>query len=291
MMEYYTYIWYRTDNLILEPFYVGKGQGKRYLSYHSKHFNNIVKIHEKLGIKPIVEFYYKGLSEDLAYKNEIMLIAKIGRRCLNAGPLINLTPGGEGGCPSREKHWNWKKKASDATRKKSSESHKGQISWSKGKICKNISDGKAKFWLITYPDGHEEEIKNLNQFCKDHNLGNGHMIGVSQGKRPHHKGFKCKKLSEDNKGYTEETREKVREKLKKIIPWNKGKTSEVLSNAKAQNWLITYPDGHEEQIKNLNKFCKENNLGQRHMGSVASGKNKQHKGFKCKKLEVTNAIS
>jgi hypothetical protein len=235
-MEYYTYIWYRTDKEKPEPFYVGKGKGKRFEKYHNKHFDNIVKKHEKLGIKPLVGFYYKGPSEEMAYKNEMALIAKFGRKCLGTGPLINLTEGGEGGCPSGDQHWNYGKKASKEMRKKLSLAHLG---------IKPSEDSK-------------------------------------------------KKNSESNKGkhnfkHTKESIEKMSRNRKGIEAWNKGKTSEVISNVKSQNWVVIFPDSHEEQIKNLTKFCKEYKLNQGKMSSVASGKRKQHKGFKCKKLEVIDA--
>jgi hypothetical protein len=195
-MTYYTYIWYRTDKEIPEPFYVGKGKDNRFEGYHSKHFQNIMKVHNKLGIKPKVEFYYKGKSEITAYRNEIMLIEKFGRKCLGTGPLINLTPGGEGGCPSGEKHWNWGKKASPELRKKLSDAHKGykHTEAQKRKISISVSEAKAQNWLIIYPNGKEKEINNLTKFCKSNNLNHSHMISVNQGKRKHHKGFKCHKL-------------------------------------------------------------------------------------------------
>ena len=96
----------------------------------------------------------------------------------------NLTLGGEGNVgfvPSKE------------TRIKSSESHKGQIPWNKGKKCKH----------------HSEETK-----LKMRESHKGKTSGM-KGKTPWNKGKKCKHLSD-------ETRRKQSEANKGRIPWNKG---------------------------------------------------------------------
>lgn len=71
-----------------------------------------------------------------------------------------------------------------------------------------------------------------------------------------------------------ETRKKISEK-------RKGKRNH--NNSK--KYIITFPNGEEKLIKCLNEFCKENNLNTSHMSSCATGKLKQHKGFKCKYYE------
>ena len=52
----------------------------------------------------------------------------------------------------------------------------------------------------------------------------------------------------------------------------------------SKEYIIFYPDGKSEKIKNLNDFCKKNNLNQGNMCSVASGRLDSHKGYKCLKL-------
>ena len=55
-----------------------------------------------------------------------------------------------------------------------------------------------------------------------------------------------------------------------------------LGNTK--NWIITKPDGIKEEIKNLQKYCKENNLDSSKMSSVASGLRKHHKNYICERV-------
>ena len=44
------------------------------------------------------------------------------------------------------------------------------------------------------------------------------------------------------------------------------------------------PDGTRKVIINMKVFCKQNNLSNGKMIEVSQGKRKQHKGYKCEKL-------
>ena len=59
----------------------------------------------------------------------------------------------------------------------------------------------------------------------------------------------------------------------------KDKVAEKLS----REYIITDPQGNTHHIKNLNKFCRENNLDQGNMTRVSNGKKgyNQHKGYLC----------
>jgi hypothetical protein len=48
-----------------------------------------------------------------------------------------------------------------------------------------------------------------------------------------------------------------------------------------KSYTILCPDGKKLNILNLYKFCRENNLDQSCMTSVAQGKRKQHKQYRC----------
>lgn len=52
--------------------------------------------------------------------------------------------------------------------------------------CKNI-------YIVTFPDGHEERVGDLPEFCKIHNLKSPSMYNVAHGRQTEHNGFKCKK--------------------------------------------------------------------------------------------------
>ena len=82
-----------------EPFYVGKGNGCRISrhgipsdttnSYKTRKIKNI----KKRGLNVVKILYKSNLSELEAFISERYLIEAIGRG--NAGPLTNLTDGGE----------------------------------------------------------------------------------------------------------------------------------------------------------------------------------------------------
>lgn len=90
-----------------EPFYVGKGFGRRITSHLTEAKNNFIEGNQLklnvirkiwgLGLEPIIVKYKENLTEDEAFDQyEIPMIAAIGRRDKKTGPLTNLTDGGEG---------------------------------------------------------------------------------------------------------------------------------------------------------------------------------------------------
>jgi len=59
----------------------------------------------------------------------------------------------------------------------------------------------------------------------------------------------------------------------------------IAEKIRSKNWKIIRPDGSIEIIRNLTKYCKENNLQQSLMGFVAKGRRNHHKGYKCQIIE------
>ena len=100
--KYYTYMLLdpRKDN---EPFYVGKGLGSRakgHLTmsyYHNPFCENVIQSIRKKGLEPEIVKCKINISEEMAFKWEVEMIKKFGRRDNETGCLTNLTDGGEGG--------------------------------------------------------------------------------------------------------------------------------------------------------------------------------------------------
>ena len=118
MTEFYVYKYF--DPIREEYIYIGKGRGfrsKHHLRRKDKHpmTQRISWIREQ-GAEPIIELNYFD-TEEQSITEEIRLIADIGRKDLNKGPLLNLTDGGDG--KSGRKH-------SEETKKKISETRKGK---------------------------------------------------------------------------------------------------------------------------------------------------------------------
>lgn len=136
-----------------ETFYIGIGKQKRRAysnSKRSQYWHNIVN---KVGYK--VELLHEDINWDEACKIERELIMFYGRQDLGLGRLINMTDGGDGRYGS---------KASEITRKKMSESHKGLNTWSKGikrpdELVDRISNSIKEYWKHNKKDALSEETK------------------------------------------------------------------------------------------------------------------------------------
>ena len=57
---------------------------------------------------------------------------------------------------------------------------------------------KQEKYIVIWPDGHEEKIGNLKEFCRINNIKYDSMNRVALGKQSHHKGFIVKKIIPPN---------------------------------------------------------------------------------------------
>lgn len=125
MSIYYVYIYSYPNGT---PFYIGMGKNKRYLSHlkeaksnpiptSGEHKLNIIRKLIRDELEPIIIIVEGNITREQAAELEIFLIAEIGRKDLELGPLSNLTNGGDGNV-------GW----SPQLRNKMSEQRKGYIS-------------------------------------------------------------------------------------------------------------------------------------------------------------------
>ncbi len=182
---------------LFEPFYVGKGKGKRYkrTTGRNKYFKNKINKIKQSGLEPIIFKLYENLNEKQSFEKEIELIEEIGRFDLNFGPLLNMTDGGEGNSglifsedhkkKIRENHIGTKgyhhtdeaknkigkkhkgKIISEETRIKIIESHKGKLlsDEHKSKLSKNHADFKGDKHPMF---GKHHSIETKNKMIKSH---------------------------------------------------------------------------------------------------------------------------
>lgn len=111
--KYYVYIFldprkpgkweYNGITFDFQPFYVGKGQGRRMNSHFDKHHrkvksikNHVIQKIENLGLEVIRRKIFENLQDNESKNIEIDIIAKFGRRDLGTGFLTNQTFGGDG---------------------------------------------------------------------------------------------------------------------------------------------------------------------------------------------------
>lgn len=93
-------------------------------------------------------------------------------------------------------------------------------------------------------------------------------------------------LSSTNKFHTEETKLKIKkattgENHPLFGKHHNESTKLKLQEKNSKTYIVTFPDLHTETIKNMKKFCENNNLIATAMSKVAMGKATQHKGFSC----------
>lgn len=88
-----------------EPFYIGKGKGRRLFEhirlskkdpYNPHKVNRILRIKKDTGTDPIIVKVFEQLIESEALEREADTIKRIGRFDLGFGPLLNATDGGDG---------------------------------------------------------------------------------------------------------------------------------------------------------------------------------------------------
>ena len=82
------------------------------------------------------------------------------------------------------------KPLSPEIRAKMSVTRRGMKSLPETRIKQSLA--KSMKWVVISPDGDEIHIHNLRAFCKQNDLNNAHMVAVALGKRPSHKGWKCR---------------------------------------------------------------------------------------------------
>ena len=172
--EYVYHTENRTYSFQHEPFYIGKGTGKRYLKHYQLCTGSFMKNKMKKlldsNIKPLI-LLIESHDENQALTNETLLIKLIGRRNLKNGPLVNLTDGGTGTRNYIVSEETKRKISVFNKNKKLSEEHIQKIVLSKlGKKRGKMSDiwkskiskankGKSK------PPRSIEHIKNLKISC------------------------------------------------------------------------------------------------------------------------------
>lgn len=99
--RFYVYVLLRPDG---QPFYVGKGLGRRVFQHEMEARNTTLRTHKLNVIRAIlraggsIAYAVPHFCDDetQAHAFEVALIAKLGRHDLRRGPLTNQTDGGEG---------------------------------------------------------------------------------------------------------------------------------------------------------------------------------------------------
>lgn len=185
MKQFYTYLHCKPNG---DPFYVGKGSGKRgreFIIGRNTHHKNIVK---KYGRENIGIFIFPCESERQAFDDEIQQIFQLRT---NGYELCNKTNGGEGPCGYKH---------TEEARKKISIVQAGRMVSEETREKKSIS-------MMGKKHSAESCVKiSIARMGNKHSLGNTNWLG---------------------KKHTEETKEKMSESHRNISPEIRAKLSEA----------------------------------------------------------------
>lgn len=64
-------------------------------------------------------------------------------------------------------------------------------------VAYNNAYSKSSTWIITTPNGDEEIVYNLAEYCRNHGFDKAALHRVANGKSKAHKGYKAKYLKEE----------------------------------------------------------------------------------------------
>lgn len=112
---------------------------------------------------------------------------------------------------------------------------------------------RSKEYWITDPQGKEFLVRGLRQFCRKQGISQNAMLFVLKGTWRHHKGWKVR--------YKDDSENRYKPRQEKY-------------------WIVVSPEGKEQKILGLKRFCKENGLCKTSMLKIAKS-GKIYKGWKC----------
>lgn len=161
------YVYLYTDPIRNEPIYVGMGHGMR-AWHHIKRtdvhpFVQRLQMIKRMGFEPVVSIIETGLQWNEASKIEKETIAKLGRKDLGLGTLLNLTDGGEGLINASAET---RRKIGEASRNRKPDSleTRAKKGWSKGKKRNALSENTKQILSTKAKDRgalSEEHRKNI----------------------------------------------------------------------------------------------------------------------------------
>jgi hypothetical protein len=284
--QFYVYIYYDPRNN--QPFYVGKGCGRRcydHLKETEYNTDNIFKWRKinsirNDGSEPIIKKEIENLTEEQAYNNKASLIRQYGRTGID--PLGILTNRCEDLRPPSAKG------------KKFSEEHKAKLKaayWKRvsepeyvhpcaGKNPNISPEGLERIRAANRRPKTEEEKRKVSESKKQaYQNGQIHpMLGR------HHTEETKGKISRSNTGKvrSQEHIEKIRQSV--LGTHCSEERKQAIAKANASEWRIIDSQGNSFMIDNLNSWCKQNGFASQNFIAVSKGRLPHAYGYKCEKI-------
>lgn len=155
---------------------------------------------------------------------------------------------------------------------------------------RNLLDEREKYWIL-----HYDSVDNGFNIKEGGKCARGYKQSQSSIEKRRQK-LLGRPLSEKHKQKLSKAHKgKVlsKETVNKMIAYRTGRNltescKEKISQSHSKNtYELTNKDGATLIIKNLSKFCKENNLHQSAFVRIMNGERKFHKNWTIKKLDLT----
>lgn len=183
-MKYAGFI-YEWTNMKTGTKYLGSHKGTVDDGYTGSGFS-FIKAVNKYGIdsfsREIIEFVQD--EKDIFIREQHYLNE---RNCAKSRKYYNISPTACGGNTGAGKKISKTNKKLFAKGKRVARKGIPLSEEQKEKLCDE--------WLVSLPSGEEIIIKNMLEFCKQYKLNSSTMSAVARGYRGHHKGYKCRKLT------------------------------------------------------------------------------------------------
>jgi len=163
----------------------------------------------------------------------------------------------------------------------------GRVGFEKDGILLNIleSGRPPRFEGENHPwwgRHHSEESKAKMSRTKKENFAKGITKPRS--------GFTLSPESKEKISIKNRGRKRTPEAIEKTRQANLGRPQsdfqkKRVEEVNSKRWLVIAPDGTEEIVVNLTRYSNEHGLNKKLMYSTGEGRQKQHKGYKVKKLD------
>ena len=137
-------------------------------------------------------------------------------------------------------------------------------------------------------------FEEREEFLNNHRRGkNNPSYGKPRTKKQLEASSNNGKFAFLGKKHTEETKEKMRRngKGKNLGEKNTNYGKTGSKNHRAKTYVVTFPNNDEFVVKGLGEFCKKYDLIGQNMSQVATGRNSNHKGYKCRYYDEKTDIN
>ncbi|UQN10359.1 GIY-YIG nuclease family protein [Deinococcus sp. QL22] len=125
---------------------------------------------------------------------------------------------------------------------------------------------KAQAYIVTFPDGREEEVQHLGQFCRERELHTSTMFQVGKGSKRTYKGYSCRLATMSREAWESNVALEEARVVAKRDPNNR--------RFPTQRRVLIHPDGTRQEFVNILKTAKSLGVPPRTFHAFVTGEYK-----------------